>query len=69
MAAPALRHKGARPPGVESADVFRDARSGYLIAADDHRTWQEIYANQFAASARAPRPHRSAGEERLLGPR
>jgi phthalate 4,5-dioxygenase len=59
MAARALRDRGAPPPGAEGADVFRDARSGYLIAADDHRTWQAIYTSQLAVSARAPQPHRS----------
>jgi phthalate 4,5-dioxygenase len=53
MAARALRENGTLPPGVEHADVFRDARSGYFIT-DDHRPWQQIYANQLAQSVRPP---------------
>jgi hypothetical protein len=53
MAARALRENGTLPPGVEHADVFRDARSGYFIT-DDHRPWKEIYASQLAQSVRPP---------------
>jgi len=49
MAARALRDGGVLPPGVEDADVFRGARSGYVVS-DDKTPWQEIYARQLAAS-------------------
>jgi hypothetical protein len=51
MAARALRDSSTTPPGVQSAEVFRDARSGYFIT-DDSSTWQEIYAKRLAASVR-----------------
>jgi len=51
MAARALRDRGTAPPGIQSADVFRDARSGYFIT-DDTSTWQDIYAKRLAASVR-----------------
>jgi hypothetical protein len=51
MAARALRDSGVLPPGVEDADVFRGARSGYLVS-DDKTASQEVYARQFAASLR-----------------
>jgi phthalate 4,5-dioxygenase len=53
MAARALHENGTLPPGVESPDAFRNARSGYVIT-DDQRPWQEIYANQLALSVRPP---------------
>jgi phthalate 4,5-dioxygenase len=49
MAARALRDGGVLPPGVENADVFRGARSGYLVT-DDKTRWQEVYARELAAS-------------------
>jgi phthalate 4,5-dioxygenase len=49
MAARALRDKGALPPGVEDAEVFRGARSGYFVS-DDKSPWQEIYARQLGAA-------------------
>jgi len=49
MAARALRDGGVLPPGVENADVFRGARSGYFVS-DDRTPWQEVYARQLAAS-------------------
>ena len=72
MAARALRDSGVLPPGVEDADVFRGARSGYLVS-DDKTAWQEVYARQLAASFRplttplgASRPvHALATETRL----
>jgi phthalate 4,5-dioxygenase oxygenase subunit len=51
MAARALRENGTLPPGVDSPQVFRDARSGYFVT-DDRRPWQEIYASHLAASIR-----------------
>jgi hypothetical protein len=51
MAARALRANGQSPPGVEDAEVFREARSGFFIT-DDASPWQEIYAKQLAASVR-----------------
>jgi phenylpropionate dioxygenase-like ring-hydroxylating dioxygenase large terminal subunit len=49
MAARALRDKGTLPPGVEDADVYRGARSGYLVS-DDTSSWLEVYAKQLAAA-------------------
>jgi hypothetical protein len=54
IAARALRDQGTCPPGVENADVFRAARSGYLVS-DDTSPWQDIYAAQLAASTLRPR--------------
>ncbi len=51
MAARALRDNGTSPPGIERADVFRHARSGYFISAD-HKPWQQLYAEHLAKSAR-----------------
>ena len=39
MAARALYENGVLPPGVENAEVFRDARSGYFIT-DEQRSWR-----------------------------
>jgi phthalate 4,5-dioxygenase len=50
-AARALRDKGELPPGVENVDVYRDARSGYFVSADQ-TPWQEIYTKQLAQSQR-----------------
>jgi phenylpropionate dioxygenase-like ring-hydroxylating dioxygenase large terminal subunit len=52
-AARALRDKGELPPGVENVDVYRDARSGYFVSADQS-SWQEIYTKQLAQSLRWP---------------
>jgi phthalate 4,5-dioxygenase len=60
IAARALRDQGILPPGVENADVFRGARSGYFVS-DDKSPWQEIYATQLAASAPRPRRPRTSG--------
>jgi phenylpropionate dioxygenase-like ring-hydroxylating dioxygenase large terminal subunit len=51
MAARALRDEGLLPPGVEDADVYGGARSGYLVS-DDKTPWQDLYARQLAASLR-----------------
>jgi phthalate 4,5-dioxygenase oxygenase subunit len=53
MAARALRDKGVLPPGAEDAEVFRGARSGYLVS-DDPGSWQEIYARQLAEAVHPP---------------
>jgi phthalate 4,5-dioxygenase len=37
MAARALRDRGVPPPGVESVEVFRDARGGYFVSNDRGR--------------------------------
>ena len=37
----ALRDKGLLPRGVEDADVYRRARSGYLVS-DDKTPWQDL---------------------------
>jgi hypothetical protein len=60
MAARALRENGALPPGIESAEVFRDARSGYFIT-DDQRPCQEVYADQLAASVHSAGRRYAAG--------
>ena len=59
LAARALRDKGVLPPGVEDADVFRGARSGYFIS-EDNIPWQDIYARHLAASVRPPVPRQAA---------
>jgi phthalate 4,5-dioxygenase len=53
MAARALRDQSVLPPGVEDADVYRGARSGYFVSADQS-PWQEIYAKQLTSSFRCP---------------
>jgi phthalate 4,5-dioxygenase oxygenase subunit len=53
MAARSLHNRGVLPPGVEDADVFSGARSGYLVS-DDKTPWQEVYATELAASLRSP---------------
>jgi phthalate 4,5-dioxygenase len=60
IAARALRDQGILPPGVQNADVFRGARSGYFVS-DEKSPWQEIYATQLAASAPRPRRRRTSG--------
>jgi phthalate 4,5-dioxygenase len=60
MAARALRDKGVAPPGVENADVYRDARSGYFVS-NDANPWREVYTKQLATSLRPmPSPMRAA---------
>jgi phthalate 4,5-dioxygenase oxygenase subunit len=54
LAARALRDQGTLPPGAEDAGVYRGARSGYFIAADDHGPWQETYARTLAAAVHPP---------------
>jgi len=49
MAARALRDKQLLPPGVEDAEVFRGARSGYFVS-DDRNPWQEVYVRQLDAA-------------------
>ena len=49
MAARALRDQGVMPPGVENADIYRGARGGYFVSADQSG-WREVYAGQLAAS-------------------
>ena len=53
MAARALRDQRVAPPGVEDAEVFRGARSGYFVS-DDKSPWQELYARQLAAALHPP---------------
>lgn len=53
MAARALRDERALPPGVEDAEVFRGARSGYFVG-DDKNPWQEIYSRKLAAALHPP---------------
>jgi phenylpropionate dioxygenase-like ring-hydroxylating dioxygenase large terminal subunit len=59
LAARALRDQGVLPPGVEDADIFRGARSGYLIS-EDNIPWQDIYARHLAASVRPSAPRQAA---------
>jgi phthalate 4,5-dioxygenase len=59
LAARALRESGAMPPGVEDAEVFRGARSGYFTTEDQSR-WQEIYAKELAAAVRPQVPGQAA---------
>ena len=51
LAARALRDKGVLPPGANDASVYRNARGGYFVS-DNHCSWQEVYAQQLAASVR-----------------
>jgi phthalate 4,5-dioxygenase len=53
LAARALRNEGLAPPGAEDPEVYRNARSGYLVS-DDATPWRDIYARQLARSVRAP---------------
>jgi phthalate 4,5-dioxygenase len=50
-AARALRDKGTPPPGVDDADVFRDARGGYFLC-DEGSGWQDAYSRQLAIASR-----------------
>ena len=59
IAARALRDNGVLPPGVEDAEVFRGARSGYLVS-DDNSPWQELYVRQLAAAVHPSAPLRAA---------
>ncbi len=59
LAARALRESGVMPPGVEDADVFRGARSGYFTS-EDNSPWQEIYAKELAAAVRPQAPRQAA---------
>src|SRR5258707_13177792 len=59
LAARALRDKGELPPGVEDADIFRGARSGYFTG-EDSSPWQEIYGKALAASVRPQVPSQAA---------
>ena len=59
MAARALRDKGTPPPGVEDAQVFHGARSGYFVS--DEGPWQEVYDKRLAAAVHpSPTPLRAA---------
>ena len=61
MAARALRDARVLPPGVEDAEVFRGARSGYFVS-DDNNPWQEIYVRQLAAALHPPSTPSCAAE-------
>jgi phthalate 4,5-dioxygenase oxygenase subunit len=50
-AARALRDKGTPPPGVDDADVFRDARGGYFLC-DEGSGRQDAYTRQLAVASR-----------------
>jgi hypothetical protein len=47
MAARALRETDTLPPGAEEPQVYRGARSGWLVS-DDRTPWQEVYRRQLA---------------------
>ena len=49
MAARALGGKGVMPPGADDPQVYRGARSGYLVS-DDQSDWREVYSGQLAAA-------------------
>ena len=51
IAARALSERGIAPPCAAEPGVFRGARSGYFVSADDGASWQEHYARQLAAAA------------------
>src|SRR3954463_6128858 len=60
MAARALREQRTVPPGADNPEVYRGARSGYLVSPDKS-PWREFYAKQFAASVHpAQSPLRAA---------
>ncbi len=59
MAARALREHGTLPPGVENAEVYRGARSGYFVSPDKS-PWRELYANTLAAAVHPASPLRAA---------
>ena len=59
-AARALRDQGVLPPGVENAEVYRGARSGYFVSVATG-AWQQLYAEQLAAAVHPqPGPLRAA---------
>jgi len=63
-AARALREEGMLPPGIEDAEVYRRARSGYLISDSipaDAEAWQELYGRLYAEAVHPqPGPLRAA---------
>ena len=61
LAARALRDKQVLPPGVEDAEVFRGARSGYFVS-DDKSPWQEVYVRQLGAALHPPSARSHAAE-------
>ncbi|MBN9545731.1 MAG: hypothetical protein J0I19_09665, partial [Alphaproteobacteria bacterium] len=50
-AARAFRDTGEVPPGVDTPEVFIDARSGYFLA-EPSQPWEALYAKQLAAAVR-----------------
>jgi hypothetical protein len=61
MAARALSEEGTLPPGVADPEVYRAARSGYLVSAATD-AWQQLYADELAAAAHPPPPPLRAAE-------
>jgi hypothetical protein len=53
MAARALAEEGTLPPGVADAEIYRAARSGYLVSAATD-AWQQLYADELAAAVHPP---------------
>ncbi len=62
MAARALAEKGTLPPGVEDPDIYRGARSGYFVRADDGSSWQQVYARTLDESVHPPGADAQAAE-------
>lgn len=58
MAVRALRDEGVAPPGAEEPEVYRAARSGYLIS-EAEGSWEEVYTRRFSA-AKHPEPAAAA---------
>jgi hypothetical protein len=61
-AARALRDEGVLPPGVENAEVYRGARSGYLVSAGTD-AWQQLYAEELAAAVHPQQGPLRAGSD------
>ncbi|MCB1738816.1 MAG: (2Fe-2S)-binding protein, partial [Gammaproteobacteria bacterium] len=52
-AARALEERGEPPPGSVDTDVYKDARSGYLLTRDQG-DWQDVYDGQLARAVHPP---------------
>jgi phthalate 4,5-dioxygenase oxygenase subunit len=62
MAARALAEKGTLPPGVEDPGIYRAARSGYFVRADDGSSWQQVYARTLDEAVHPPVTDAQAAE-------
>jgi len=65
MAARSLHDRGVLPPGVEDAEVFRGARSGYLVS-DDKTPWRRSMPGNWPHHCVRRRP-RCDGQRHTLG--